>query len=231
MPAVRDQRIVPHDAVRRAVQINAVIGAKRDQIVADDAVGMLVPREPVYRASVLASCRRRQTTGRSVALLVPRNDHAQNTTLRVNTVPRLAPLAKAPYDTSLPPSLTKSAIRLSSIVQPFAATRSIGVTGAPVRLGMGVDQRRMLDPAVIGKLPVLAVDLDLRVEVLDAQVVDHGMRGRADDMETVVAGAVVRAPAFEHEVFEPASNGAATFSRLGQFGLHRDRAQTSRRAR
>ncbi len=89
------------------------------------------------------------------------------------------------------------------MIQLLAATRSMGVTDAPVRHWDGGDQRSSVRSGVIGKLPILAVDFYLGVaEVLDAQIANDRMVGATGDMKTVVARCVVRAHSLEDQVFE-----------------------------
>ena len=195
-----DEGVVGHQGIACAVQVDAEVIAMRHHVVGHHAVGQLhiaaaiaaefLARRAAAQADAHPQARLRDAFGRA--------DH------QVALDARLLPGALDAHGVGgAVAAVLGGALDMVVGNLPAAGAHQIdqahGQGGAPRH---AVRQGAELQQPIIGPGTVLAVDLEVGVEVADAVVQDHGAAGAGNDVKGVLAVVVLRAGAAPIQVLE-----------------------------
>ena len=220
-PGGIQQRVVRQQDAGGSVDVNAGIAAKGDQVVPHRAVSRLIagPAEVAVDAGTAAAPAKRQPDAGS-----------QRGTRTVAQVPL------AQDHVAQEPGIAGRGLGITAVRDPVAVSldeigdQGVGNGPAAGRVeidrhhriagpaGPAVQQGRKFDPAAIGEASLLAVDLDLRVEVLQHEVAQQGPLSAADDVKGVLAGGVVGTDAADCQILE-VPVGGGQLEGFGHAGL------------
>jgi hypothetical protein len=195
-----DQGVVQNPAVGPAVDIDAIVGTEGDEVRFDRGA-FLLDRARVVTAAACAGASAAQ--GQPDA---PPRCTAQQVLAKDDVALETVVGATALHESAVADAV---ALGLDEVADEIAADRPAagrdevegrhGVVGLP---GCRVGHRVALDPSVVGKAPVLAIHLDVGVEVEQGVVAGDEIRRLADHVKGVFALRMVAAHAANRQILE-----------------------------